>query len=132
MQLTKPDTMQLCQYYKITMGGSHIQTSDPQLTDEQVLKTVETRTVLLSDVILEAVKVERPKHIIIKMDIESYECKAFLGSPEGKLNYRYFTNNIRSSNLPAITVLTMDPPIVAMTMEWDKLGTLRSMPTGRL
>ena len=62
-------------------GGSHIQTSD-----EQPSKTMETQTVLLSDVILEAVKVEQPKHIIIKMDIETYECKAFLGSPDGKLN----------------------------------------------
>ena len=68
---------------KANNGGSHIQTSD-----EQPSKTMETRTVLLSDVILEAVKVERPKHIVIKMDIESYECKAFLGSPDGKLNQR--------------------------------------------
>ena len=43
----------------------------------------EIQTVLLSDVINKAVEVEQPKNIIMKIDIESYECRAFMGSPEG-------------------------------------------------
>ena len=43
----------------------------------------ETKTVLLSDIINKAVEVEQPKNIILKIDIESYECRAIMGSPEG-------------------------------------------------
>ena len=46
-------------------------------------KAEETQTVLLSDVINKAVEVEQPKNIIVKIDIESYECRAFMGSPDG-------------------------------------------------
>ena len=47
----------------------------------------EVQAVLLSDVIKRAVKVEKPKNIIIKIDIESYECRAFMGSTEGNTDF---------------------------------------------
>ena len=43
-----------------------------------------TSTVLFSDIFDAAVKQSQPDEIIIKADIEHFECRAFLGSPQGK------------------------------------------------
>ena len=59
-------------------GGRMDESGDTPAPDAE-----EIQTVLLSDIINKAVEVEQPKNIIMKIDIETYECRAFMGSPEG-------------------------------------------------
>ena len=86
-------------------------------------ETEEVQAVLLSDIIKRAVKVEQPKNIIIKLDIESYECRAFMGSTDG--NTDPFIKKKCTIFITPVAVLTMDPPVAAITMEW---GLLKEAP----
>ena len=61
-------------------GGGRMDESGDHAPDAE-----EIQAVFLSDVIKRAVEVEQPKNIIIKIDIETYECRAFMGSPEGNI-----------------------------------------------
>ena len=68
-------------------GASHLDESKEasKLDSGDSLKSDEVfETVLLSDVFNEAVAKSQPKSVIIKVDIELYECRAFLASQEGK------------------------------------------------
>ena len=62
---------------------------------------VELRTVLLGDIFNEVkeVVIPKPSQILMKIDIELFECRAFLGSP-------------------AVLTQPQEIPIVAVIMEW--------------
>ena len=57
-------------------GGSYIKELKDQSADV-------VETVLLSDIFHEALAQSKPKSVIIKADIETYECRAFLNSQQG-------------------------------------------------
>ena len=61
-------------------------------TDQQL------QTVLLNDILKAVKRSENPKQIIIKIDVELFECRAFLGS-----SYEFFLQKV---------------PITAIIMEW--------------
>ena len=89
---------------KLNNGGSYVKL--PQKQQQPVINKCGNQsdqepiqTVLLSDIIEAARVIENPTEIVIKIDIELFECRAFLGSP-----------NI--FNQP------QDVPIVAIIMEW--------------
>ena len=65
---------------------------------------VELRTVLLGDIFNEVKETVNPKpsQILMKIDIELFECRAFLGSPE-------------------VLTQPQEIPIVAVIMEWEFL-----------
>jgi len=77
----------------INNGGSYVKTAMSSSTDDNdVIKTV-----LLSDIFDAAVSHGQPDRIVIKADIERFECRAFLGSPQ---------------------VLTSNHPILSIYFEW--------------
>ena len=57
-------------------GGSYIKELQDQSADA-------IETVLLSDIFNEALAQSQPKSVVIKADIETYECRAFLNSQQG-------------------------------------------------
>ena len=64
-------------------GGSHLSSESHNTELSKDPNSITVNAVLLSDVVNAAVAVEKPKHIVMKVDIEMFECRAFLGSPEG-------------------------------------------------
>ena len=59
-------------------GGSRIKELQAADTSVEVVDTV-----LLSDIFKEAFGQSLAKNVIIKADIETYECRTFLQSPQG-------------------------------------------------
>ena len=78
-------------------GGSFVKLPDSVATEDQNNQHLET--VLLSDLVKTAKMLENPKQIIIKIDIELFECRTFLGS-----------SNVINHPQPV--------PISAIIMEW--------------
>ena len=62
-------------------GGSRIKESDGSIKEGSV------ETVLLSDIFEEALDRHGQKSVVIKADIESYECRTFLNSQQGIQNH---------------------------------------------
>ena len=65
-------------------GGSHVRQLGLSKDPSQYEAGEVVQTVLLSDIFEEAFRKSQPKNVIIKADIETFECRAFLGSPQGK------------------------------------------------
>ena len=81
-------------------GGSYV-----GKTNDNTPNTISLQTVLLSDV-FDAIRKHAsplPSCVIMKIDIEQFECHAFLGSPQ-------------------VLDQTQDLPVIAVIMEWTFLG----------
>ena len=70
-------------------GGSQVRQLGLSKDPSQYQAGEVVQTVLLSDIFEEAFRQSQPKNVIIKADIETFECRAFLGSPQGE---NHFTN----------------------------------------
>ena len=64
---------------KTNNGGSQIKELQTSETSVEVVQTV-----LLSDIFKEAFDQSLPKNVIVKADIETYECRTFLQSSQGE------------------------------------------------
>ena len=60
-------------------GGSQISELSSSTKKEDIVHTV-----LLSDVFKDAFLKSKPKNVVIKADIETYECQTFLNSQQGE------------------------------------------------
>ena len=65
-------------------GGSQVRQLGLSEDPSQYQAGEVVQTVLLSDIFEEAFRQSQPKNVIIKADIETFECRAFLGSPQGE------------------------------------------------
>ena len=65
-------------------GGSHVKQLGASMGQSGLVAGEVVQTVLLSDIFKEAFRQSHPNNVIMKVDIESFECRAFLGSPQGK------------------------------------------------
>ena len=63
-------------------GGSQITELSSSTKKEDIVHTV-----LLSDVFKVASLKSKPKNVVIKADIETYECQTFLNSQQGKQSH---------------------------------------------
>lgn len=63
-------------------GGSQVRQLGLSKDPSQYQAGEVVQTVLLSDIFEEAFRQSQPKNVIIKADIETFECRAFLGSPQ--------------------------------------------------
>ena len=65
-------------------GRSHVKQLGASMTQSGMEAGEVVQTVLLSDIFKEALRQSQPNNVIMKVDIETFECRAFLGSPQGK------------------------------------------------
>ena len=88
---------------KFNNGGSYVKLPQTVINEENPKEQELVETVLLSDILDAAEAIEDPKQVIMKIDIELFECRAFLGS----------SNVFRQ---PQVV------PITAIIMEWIYKG----------
>ena len=88
---------------KLNNGGSYIRLPQTVINKENPKDQELIETVLLSDILDAAKEIEKPTQVIIKIDIELFECRAFLGSA-------------KEFKQP------QDVPITAIIMEWVYKG----------